>query len=157
MSIRDFEDAPKIVISIADSARGLPVPKFATLGSAGLDLSAAHGGSIGSGKWELVKTGLSIALPEGYEAQIRSRSGLALKRGVVVLNSPGTIDSDYRGEIGLIMINFGPDIFHYKRGDRLAQMVIAKLCKFTPWFTLNKLDEGETERGAGGYGSTGVG
>jgi len=101
----------------------------------------------------LVKTGLSISLPEGYEVQVRSRSGLALKYGVAVLNSPGTIDSDYRGEIGVILINHGKDDFVIKRGDRVAQMVIASVVQAK----LVEVEElGVTKRGGGGFGSTGA-
>src|SRR5690606_38455934 len=105
------------------------------------------------GEWQLVPTGLAIALPEGFEAQIRPRSGLAAKHGVTVLNSPGTIDADYRGEIKVILINHGKEEFVITRGMRIAQMVIAKHARAV-WNELENLDE--TARGAGGFGSTGT-
>ena len=100
----------------------------------------------------LIKTGVSISLPQGYEAQVRPRSGLALKHRVTVLNSPGTVDSDFRGEIGVILMNHGVGAFEVKPGDRIAQLVIAKY-EVLPWLEVDVLDE--TDRGAGGYGSTG--
>lgn len=114
---------------------------------------ASHSGEIESGKYALVKTGISIELPEGYEAQVRPRSGLALKQGVTVLNTPGTIDADYRGEIGVILINHSNVTFTYEKGDRIAQMVIAPVvqAKFEAVEDLS-----DTDRGAGGFGHTGV-
>lgn len=131
----------------------LELPSYATEGSAGIDLRSNMDITIPSGRYALVKTGISIALPKGYEAQIRPRSGLALKSGVTVLNSPGTIDSDYRGEIGVILINHSGHKFIIRRGDRIAQMVIAKYerVELELFYTLQ-----ETDRGAGGFGSTGV-
>lgn len=131
------------------------LPKYETPMSAGLDLAAyiPDGGSIviAPGERRLIPTGLHIALPQGYEAQIRPRSGLALKKGITVLNSPGTIDADYRGEIGVLLINLGQEPFEIKGGDRIAQMVIAKheRIKFELVETLD-----ETERGEGGFGHT---
>ncbi len=138
-----------------ENANGLELPSYATIHSAGMDLLAANHEDIilKPGKRTLVKTGLAIALPEGFEAQIRPRSGLALKNGVTVLNTPGTIDADYRGEIGIILINFGEEDFTITRGMRIAQMIISQ-------YTRAEFEEvaelGETSRGAGGFGSTGV-
>ena len=133
----------------------IAVPKYETTGSAGLDLSAAISDDIviKPGEVALVKTGIAIALEKGYEAQIRPRSGLALKKGITVLNSPGTVDSDYRGEVCAILINHSKVDFVVKRGERIAQMVIAKheQAKIT---VVEDLDE--TARGSGGFGSTGV-
>ncbi len=131
------------------------LPSYQTLLAAGMDLMAAIDEpiSILSGERKLVGTGISIALPPGFEAQIRSRSGIAFKNGVCVLNSPGTIDADYRGEIKVLLINHGQEPFLIHTGDRIAQMVIAKHERIE-WETVIELDE--TERGIGGYGSTGI-
>lgn len=136
-------------------AHGLELPFYATSQSAGMDLQAAVEADIviRPGARALVKTGLSIALPEGYEAQIRPRSGLALKFGVTVLNTPGTIDADYRGEIGVILINHGEDAFIVTRGMRIAQMVIAPYTRAT---MQSVAELSATERGEGGFGSTGL-
>lgn len=133
----------------------LPLPAYATAQSAGLDLMAAVDADItlAPGARQLIPTGLSIALPAGYEAQVRPRSGLALKHGITVLNSPGTIDADYRGEVKVLLINHGTENFLLKRGDRIAQMVVAPVTRIA-WHIVERLDE--TERGAGGYGSTGI-
>ena len=130
------------------------LPKYETLLSAGMDLYANINKELILKPMQrvLVKTGLFIALPDGYEAQIRPRSGLAYKKGVTVLNSPGTIDADYRGEIGVILINLSEDDFIIEDGDRIAQMVIAKYEQIE-WELVDSLDE--TERGEGGFGSTG--
>lgn len=135
---------------------GLPLPDYETAGSAGMDLCAAVDTpvSLAPGARALVPTGLAIALPSGYEAQIRPRSGLALKQGVTLLNTPGTIDSDYRGEIGVIMVNLGDVPVEVTRGMRIAQMVIAPVI-LAQWRVVEGLDE--TDRGAGGFGSTGTG
>ncbi len=132
-----------------------PLPVYQTANSAGMDLCAFLDVSliIKPGHRMLIGTGLFMELPSGYEAQIRSRSGLALKHGVSVLNSPGTIDADYRGEIKILLINFGDQDFEIKNGDRIAQMVIAKHSS-AQWVLVNELSE--TVRGTGGYGSTGV-
>lgn len=130
----------------------LPLPAYETAGAAGLDLRAAEAVILKPGARHLVPTGLSIALPEGYEAQVRPRSGLAVKHGVTVLNSPGTIDCDYRGEVKVPLINHGQDDFAIARGDRIAQMVIASVTRIG-WSEVDRLDE--TERGAGGFGSSG--
>ena len=133
----------------------LPLPAYATAQSAGLDLMAAIDGEVtlAAGARQLVPAGVSIALPAGYEAQVRPRSGLALKHGITVLNSPGTIDADYRGEVKVLLINHGAEAFVLKRGDRIAQMVVAPVTRIA-WNVVETLDE--TERGAGGYGSTGI-
>lgn len=134
-------------------ARELPLPRHASAGSAGLDLYAAAGPlTLAPGARALVATGLMLALPDGFEGQVRPRSGLALKHGVTVLNSPGTIDSDYRGEIGVLLVNLGEVSFVVERGMRIAQLVIAPVCRV-------RLVEGEvppSDRG-GGFGSTGSG
>lgn len=130
------------------------LPKFATEDSAGMDLRAdlAEEISINPGQRCIVSTGIKIAIPPGYEAQIRPRSGLAIKHGVTVLNSPGTIDADYRGDIGVILINLGQEPFLIKSGDRIAQMIINKFERFE-WNQLETLDE--TLRGEGGFGHSG--
>lgn len=130
------------------------LPIYATKGSAGMDLRAnlQEDVVIAPGERKLISTGLKISLPVGYEAQIRPRSGLALKKGVTVLNSPGTVDSDYIGDIGVILINHGEESFTISNGDRIAQMVIAKH-ETVEFEQVESLDE--TERGAGGFGSTG--
>jgi len=132
----------------------LPLPEYATAGSAGLDLLAAvdETQSLAPGARMLVPTGLAIALPNGYEAQVRPRSGLALRNGITVLNSPGTVDADYRGEVGVILANFGTEAFAITRGLRIAQMVVAPVTRIT-WDVRDELPA--TMRGAGGFGSTG--
>src|SRR5690349_18916064 len=145
------------VVNVQRLAHGadLPLPAYATAQSAGLDLMAALQGEItlAPGERRLIPTGLAIALPAGFEAQVRPRSGLALKHGVTVLNSPGTIDADYRGEVQVLLINHGQAPFVIRRGDRIAQMVVAPVTQIA-WKTVERLDE--TERGSGGYGSTGI-
>ncbi|MBN1355173.1 dUTP diphosphatase [bacterium] len=133
----------------------LPVPRYATPQAAGVDLYAALEASVSipPGSWRLISTGIRIALPVSYEAQIRPRSGLALKYGVTLLNSPGTIDSDYRGIIGVILINHGEEPFVVQRGDRIAQMVIAPVARLE--FELVSYLR-KTGRGDGGFGSTGT-
>lgn len=133
----------------------LPLPAYATAQSAGLDLMAAVDAdmTLAPGERALVPTGLAIALPTGYEAQVRPRSGLALKNGVTVLNSPGTVDADYRGEVGVILANLGVEPFTVSRGMRIAQMVVAPVTQLA-W---NEVDDlSDSERGAGGFGSTGT-
>ncbi|MFT8813882.1 dUTP diphosphatase [Acetobacter fabarum] len=134
----------------------LPLPAYATQGAAGMDLLAALDAPLllEPGQRGLVPTGLSIALPAGYELQVRPRSGLALKHGIVLPNAPGTIDEDYRGEIGVIVMNAGQEAFVVEPGMRIAQAVIAPVIRAT-WIECDNLDE--TERGAGGFGSTGTG
>ena len=135
---------------------GLPLPRQQTPGAAGLDLAAAllpdEAIEIAPGAVAMIPTGLTIALPQGYEAQIRPRSGLAAKHGITVLNSPGTVDADYRGEIKVLLINHGPAPFTVRRGERIAQMVVAPVSRviFEERETLDA-----TERGTGGHGSTG--
>jgi dUTP pyrophosphatase len=137
-------------------AVGLPLPVYETAGSAGMDLRAAVAEAspvvLAPGARVLAPTGLKIALEPGYEAQVRPRSGLALKHGVTCLNSPGTIDSDYRGEVGVILINHGQEPFVIRRGERIAQLVIARH-EQAEMVEVAALDE--TARGAGGFGSTG--
>lgn len=142
-----------ISISIVNNS-GYPLPAYATQGSAGMDLRAAIKESISLEPQQriLVPTGLRIALPTGYEAQIRPRSGLALKQGITCLNTPGTIDSDYRGEIGVILINLSQEIQVIQPGDRIAQMVIHQYTT-ARWKENNELPE--TARGEGGFGHTG--
>ena len=136
-------------------SEGLSLPAYATAQSAGMDLMAAVGSDFRLAPMQrmLVPTGIAIALPAGYEAQIRPRSGLALKSGITVLNSPGTIDADYRGEIKVLVINLGSEEVTISRGDRIAQMVIAPVSQVT-WSKVESL--GETTRADGGFGSTGV-
>jgi len=131
-----------------------PLPSYSTLLSAGMDLRAHLDEAVllAPGARILIPTGLYISLPQGYEAQIRPRSGLALKKGITLLNTPGTIDADYRGEIGIIMINLSHEDFVVNDGERIAQMVVAKH-ETVEWEPCNSLDE--TERGAGGFGHTG--
>lgn len=145
----------ELKIKILKNGEGLPVPFYATEKSAGLDLFAAVSEDIVlcPNKYNVIPLGFSIALPDDLEAQIRSRSGLASKFGVCVLNAPGTIDPDYRGEVGAIMINLGTEDFVIKRGMRIAQMVIAKFSRIK-FDIVQELDN--TERGAGSYGSTGL-
>lgn len=135
---------------------GLPLPSYATSDSAGMDLAAAVASDLvlKPGARAIVPTGFAIALPSGFEAQVRPRSGLAAKNGVTVLNAPGTIDADYRGEVGVILINHGSDAFTVTRGMRIAQMVIAPVSLATLAETAELPD---TARGAGGFGSTGTG
>lgn len=131
------------------------LPQYETSGAAGLDLKANIEESIFLKPLErvIVKTGLFIALPQGYEAQVRPRSGLAAKKGITVLNSPGTVDADYRGEIGVILVNLSNDVFEVTDGERIAQLVIAKH-EQAEWVTVEELDS--TQRGTGGFGSTGL-
>jgi dUTP pyrophosphatase len=137
------------------NSQGLPVPHYQTEHSAGVDLYAAAEGEliIEPGAWKLVPTGIAVAIPEGYEGQVRPRSGLALKYGIGMLNGPGTIDADYRGEIGIILFNFSDKPFVIHRGDRIAQLIFAKLAK-AAFVTVCSLSE--TRRGSGGFGHTGV-
>lgn len=131
------------------------LPQYETEGAAGLDLKANISESIFLKPLEraIVKTGLFIALPQGYEAQVRPRSGLAAKKGITVLNAPGTVDADYRGEIGVILVNLSNEVFEVTDGERIAQLVIAKH-EQAAWVSVETLDT--TERGAGGFGSTGT-
>lgn len=144
-----------VKIKIMENGEGLPIPTYATAQSAGMDLFSATDGElvIKPGERLLVPTGISIALPADYEAQIRPRSGLALKNGLTVLNTPGTIDADYRGEIKVIMINLSKEPFIIPRGMRIAQMIIAPVTRAN-LIAVATLDE--TARGEGGFGSTGT-
>lgn len=131
---------------------GLDLPAYATSGAAGMDVLAAENVNLKPGQRHAVATGFAVAIPDGYEIQVRPRSGLALKHGISVPNTPGTIDSDYRGEVKIIMINHGEEAFAIARGDRVAQLVLAPVTQ-AAWDLVEELDE--TERGAGGFGSTG--
>lgn len=147
----------KLNVKTLEHFEGLDLPAYQTAGSAGLDLPAAVPADapvvIEPGDWKLIPTGICIALPEGYEAQIRPRSGLAAKKGISCVNTPGTVDADYRGELHVNLINHGKEPFIVQRGERIAQMVIGQFTQIS-WNPVETLDE--TERGAGGFGSTGV-
>ncbi len=151
--------SPDIAIKVVvlPHGAGLPLPAYATIGAAGCDLLAAVPAGaplvLAPGARALVPTGLALALPPGFEAQVRPRSGLARHHGVTVLNAPGTVDADYRGEVGVLLINFGSEPFVVERGARIAQMVVAPvtLARFEP---VDDLDA--TARAAGGFGSTGT-
>ncbi len=143
----------RIQISRLPHGEGLPLPAYATPGAAGMDVVAAEDLDLAPGQRHAVATGFRVAIPEGYEIQVRPRSGLAFKHGISVPNTPGTIDSDYRGELKILLINHGPDPFEIRRGERIAQLVPAIV-------TLAAFDEvaelEDTSRGHGGFGSTGV-
>jgi dUTP pyrophosphatase len=145
-----------IEITQLPHGQGLALPAYQSGLAAGLDLVAAVPQDapliLAPGKFALIPTGLSIALPEGYEAQIRPRSGLAAKHGVTVLNAPGTVDADYRGEIGVLLINHGDAPFPVRRGERIAQMVIAAVVRAD---LISAISLSTTDRGSGGFGSTG--
>jgi dUTP pyrophosphatase len=151
---RNQPNIKKMTIKIINKSKH-QTPGYETSASAGMDLRANITNAITLKPLEraIVKTGLFIALPKGYEAQIRPRSGLAAKFGITVLNAPGTIDADYRGEIGVILVNLSNENFTIKDGDRVAQMVIAAYVH-TKWEEVNVLDD--TKRGSGGFGSTGI-
>ncbi|MBO6825204.1 MAG: dUTP diphosphatase [Sneathiella sp.] len=136
-------------------AADLPLPRYETEGSAGMDVVAAVDApvTIPAGARALIPTGFKVAIPQGYEIQVRPRSGLALKKGISLPNTPGTIDADYRGEVGIILINHGEEAFEVARGDRIAQLVLAPVTIAT-WVEVDQLSE--TARGEGGFGSTGV-
>jgi len=151
-----------VPIQRLDHGADLPLPKYQTAGAAGVDLLAAVNEpvSLEPGAYALVPTGITIAVPIGHEAQVRPRSGLAFKHGVTVLNAPGTIDSDYRGEVGVLLINHGKEPFVVNRGERIAQMVVAPLTRVV-WQSMGVASTSEdklsaTERGQGGFGSTGT-
>lgn len=148
-------DTVKVYFQRLPGNEDIPLPGYQTPGSAGMDLCAAVTQSVvlQPGSIKLVPTGLKISLPQGVEAQIRPRSGLALKYGIGLVNSPGTVDADYRGEIGIIMINYGTKAFTVNRGDRIAQMVLNRVV-LGELIAVEQLDD--TERAAGGFGSTGV-
>lgn len=146
---------PEIEIALQRLAHGadLPFPTYASAGAAGMDVVAAEALTLAPGARHAVATGFAIAIPQGYEVQVRPRSGLALKHGITCLNSPGTIDSDYRGEVKVILANLGEAPFVIARGDRIAQLVPAPVQRAT-FAEVESLDQ--TQRGAGGFGSTGV-
>jgi len=146
----------KVAVRQLPHGADLALPEYATLDSAGLDLLAAVEDEmlLQPGARAIVPTGLTIALPPGYEAQVRPRSGLAVKHGVTVLNSPGTIDADYRGEVGVIMANLGDEPFAISRGMRVAQLVVAPVTRVA-WEPMDALPQ--SDRGTGGFGSTGTG
>ena len=147
--------AMKIKIKKDQSAKDLPLPRYATGASSGMDIHAAVDGEVvlKQGEIKLIPAGFYLSIPEGYEAQIRPRSGLALKHGITVVNSPGTIDSDFRGLVCVILGNFGKESYVIKRGDRIAQMVF-KQVETVELELCEELDE--TERAAGGFGHTGI-
>ncbi len=153
--ITKMSDHLAVHITQLKNSDGLPVPHYQTEHSAGVDLYAAVEVEtvIAAGAWKLVPTGIAVAIPENYEGQVRPRSGIALRHGIGMLNAPGTIDADYRGEISVILFNFSDKPFIIKRGDRIAQLVFAKIekAKFVKVDTLS-----ETARGAGGFGHTGI-
>ncbi|CUS56492.1 MULTISPECIES: dUTP diphosphatase [unclassified Hyphomonas] len=148
----------KVTVSVCPLPHfeGLDLPAYETIGSAGMDVRAAVSQEdpilLQAGERAMIPTGLSVAIPQGYEIQVRPRSGLAAKHGLTCLNTPGTIDSDYRGEIKVILINLGQDAFTIQRGERIAQLVLAPVTQLA-WIEVDALDE--TDRGAGGFGSTG--
>jgi dUTP pyrophosphatase len=152
-----FSPEVEVPVKVLPHGRGLPLPHYASDGAAGMDLRAAtpegEAVELAPGERRLVPTGIAIALPEGYEAQVRPRSGLAVRHGITCLNSPGTVDSDYRGEINVILINHGQESFRIVRGDRIAQLVVAPVARAV-WWAAEEL--AETGRGAGGFGSSGV-
>jgi dUTP pyrophosphatase len=147
--------AVRVAVQVLPHGSGLSLPSYATPDSAGVDLPAALGAdlALAPGERAAVPTGIAIALPQGYEAQVRPRSGLALKHGITVLNSPGTIDADYRGEIQIILINLGRETVMITRGQRVAQLVVAPVSRVA-WQEAASLPE--TSRGTGGHGSTGA-
>ena len=146
-------DKVEVRVMRLNNGAGLPLPGYATDGAAGMDVCAAEGLTLRVGKRHAVATGLAFAIPYGFEVQVRPRSGLALKHGITCLNTPGTIDSDYRGEVKVILANLGEDDFVIGRGDRIAQLVVAPVTQ-AAMVEVDALDE--TARGVGGFGSTGV-
>ncbi len=134
-------------------SEGAEIPAYATAGSAGMDLRSTEGVELQPLERKLVPTGVRLAVPVGYEGQVRPRSGLALKRGIGMVNAPGTIDSDYRGEIGVILINYSDSVVKLEKGERIAQLVI---CPVTRVELIITQDLNETDRGEGGFGSTGT-
>ena len=145
-------DSVPVRVKRLPHGEGLDLPAYATDGAAGMDVVSAEDVIIQPGARHAVATGLALAIPYGFEVQVRPRSGLALKHGITVPNTPGTIDSDYRGELKVILINHGDSAFEIRRGDRVAQLVVAPVTRGT-WLEVEELDE--TARGAGGFGSTG--
>lgn len=153
--MNDLRDRIQIKFKRLSGNGDLPLPRYETEGAAGMDLRAAVEipVTLNPGEIKLIPTGLSVSIPAGYEAQVRPRSGLALKFGIGLVNSPGTIDSDYRGEIGVIIVNWGNEPFVITRGDRIAQMIISKVYK-AEILQADLLDE--TNRGPGGFGHSGT-
>ena len=149
------EKTEKIVVKIKRdaAATGTPLPSYATSGSAGMDLRASEKTALAPGEYKAVGTGLYLEIPDGFEGQVRPRSGLALKHGVTLLNAPGTIDSDYRGEVRVILINHGRTAYTVEPGDRIAQLVFARTARAD---FAERDDLPETDRAAGGFGSTGL-
>jgi dUTP pyrophosphatase len=149
--------AATVAVQVLAHGAGLALPAYETTGAAGMDLRAALAEgevlSLAAGARAMVPTGLAMALPEGFEAQVRPRSGLAARHGVTCLNTPGTIDADYRGEVKVILINLGDTPFEIRRGDRIAQMVVAPVTRAS---LVSVTELPSTARGAGGFGSTGV-
>jgi dUTP pyrophosphatase len=149
----EIEDQQGLTIKFKVLNGNVYVPKYQTDGAVGLDLQANENSTIWPRERALISTGLSVEIPEGYEGQVRPRSGIAVKHGVTVLNSPGTIDSDYRGELKVCLINHGSSAYQIKIGDRIAQLVICPVAK-PAILQINELSG--TERGTGGFGSTGT-
>lgn len=145
-------DPVNVQVKRLPHGNGLDLPRYATEGAAGMDVVSAETVTLQPGARHPVATGLALAIPQGFEIQVRPRSGLALKHGITVPNTPGTIDSDYRGELKVIMINHGTEPFPIERGDRIAQLVLAPVTQ-AGWDEVAELDD--TARGAGGFGSTG--
>lgn len=142
-----------IAVKRLPNGAGLPVPAYESAGAAGMDICAAESIVIRTGRRAAIATGFAFAIPEGYEIQVRPRSGLAFKQGMTVLNTPGTIDSDYRGEIKVILVNLGDEDFQINKGDRIAQIIAAPVQRAT----MNEVENlDDTARGSGGFGSTGV-
>ena len=148
-----MDNAPPVRIKRLPHGQGLDLPAYASDGAAGMDVLAAESLTLAPGARHAVATGFALAIPAAHEIQVRPRSGLALKHGITVPNTPGTIDSDYRGELKIILINHGDEPFAIARGDRIAQLVLAPILQAV-WEEVDQLDP--TERGEGGFGSTGV-
>lgn len=147
-----WPDPIPVLVKRLPHGEGLDLPAYATDGAAGMDVVSAEDVTIAPAARHAVATGLAVAISPGYEIQVRPRSGLALKHGITVANAPGTIDSDYRGEVKVILINHGSDAFAIRRGDRIAQLVLAPVTR-AGWLEVEHLEE--TARGEGGFGSTG--
>lgn len=145
-------DAVRVEVRVLPHGEGLSLPAYATTGAAGMDVLSAEDIDLAPATRHAVATGLALAIPPGFEIQVRPRSGLALKHGISVPNTPGTIDSDYRGELKVILINHGSEVFAVRRGDRIAQLVLAPVVRAS-WALVDELDD--TARGTGGFGSTG--
>ncbi len=151
-----MSEGPEVAVRRLPHAEGLPLPAYETAHAAGMDLRAAVAEdapiTLHPGDRHAVPTGLTMAIPPGFEGQVRPRSGLALRQGITTLNAPGTVDADYRGEVMVILINHGPEAVTIRRGDRIAQLLISPVAQAT-WREVDALDD--TARGAGGFGSTG--